>query len=282
MLARACAITVLLTATAYSQVEVTSLLNRPLHALSDSDGSIHMAQQKLELDPKNADLTIALSKAYAAKRQYREAVQTCVRGLAAHPKNADLYLEKGHRELGLREFKAAQTDLTRATQLNPQSLDSFYHLGLAYYFERRFDKAAEQFQLALALAKTSDSLIDCANWAYVSLRRAGQADAAAGVLAKITPDVTNTEPHLFFYLQLLHYYQGKLSEAQVLPKKPTGVDDIEGELSFNTINYGVGNWALYNDHDPARAHAHFETVVAGSAWNSWGFLGSEIELSQKQ
>ena len=114
----------------------------------------------------------------------------------------------------------------------------------------------------------------------MSLRRAGQTEEAANVLKRITPEVKNTEPHLFFYLQLLHFYQGKASEAQVLPGKPAGPSDLEHELSYNTINYGVGNWHLYNG-DRAAARAFFQNVMNGDAWNSWGFIGSELDLAGK-
>ena len=77
---------------------------------------------------------------------------------------------------------------------------------------------------------------------------------------------------------MLHFYQGKLSESEILPPKPSGPADIEGELSFNTINYGVGNWHLYNAA-ASRARPFFQAATSGSAWNSWGFIGSEIELA---
>jgi tetratricopeptide (TPR) repeat protein len=259
--------------------DVTSLLGRKLYGLADDDGSIRAAQQSLASDPKNVALVLQLSKAQAAKRQYREAVTTCTSGLAFAPANADLYLERGHRELGLREFPAALADLKRAVDLNPKQLDEYYHLGLAHYFLREFGEAAESFRSALNLAQTSDSVIDCSNWLYVSLRRARQAEAAANVLTRITPDMKNKEPHLLFYLRLLRFYQGQLSETQVLPPKPTGATDIDGELSFDTVNYGVGNWHLY-DNDPNRARSFFEAVVTGFAWNSWGFIGSEVELAK--
>jgi hypothetical protein len=150
---------------------------------------------------------------------------------------------------------------------------------MAYYFLRQFESASKSFGRALDLAQSSDNLIDCSNWRYVSLRRAGQTAAAAEVLKRITPDVKNKEPHLYFYLQLLHFYQGVISESQVLPPKPSGPNDIEGELSFNTVNYGVGNWHLYNN-DPGHARAFFQNAVNGNAWNSWGFIGSEIELAK--
>ncbi len=152
--------------------ETTSLLGRQLYALPD-DATLAASRQKLAADPKNVNLVLALSNAQAARRQYEEAVITCTAGLKFAPDNADLLLERGHRKLGLREFSAAQADLERAAKLNPEQLNNFYHLGLAFYFQQQFTRAAESFHKALSLARNSDSVIDCSNWLYVSLRRAG-------------------------------------------------------------------------------------------------------------
>ncbi|HKF51992.1 MAG TPA: hypothetical protein VKB26_06745, partial [Candidatus Acidoferrales bacterium] len=195
------------------------------------------------------------------------------------PKNADLYIERGHRELGLREFRSAERDLAHAGALDPSKLDAFYHLGLAHYFQGQFGAAAEAFGKARALAKNNDSLIDCTNWLYVSLRRAGKTAEAAEALKKIGPDVKNTEPHLLFYLRLERFYQGALTEQQVLPAKPADPNDTEAELSFDTVTYGVGNWRFYNNHDAKGAAELFREVVKGNAWNAWGFVGAETELA---
>ena len=207
-------------------LELTSGLGRKLYSLPD-DESVIAARKSLAADPKNVDRVLQLSKAEAARRQYKEAVATSTDGLAFAPKNADLYLERGHRELGLREFNAAMHDLEQATQLAPEMLDAYYHLGLAHYFLSEFDQAAVSFDTARALAKNNDSLIDCSNWLYVSLRRAGKGQKAAEVLTRITPEVKNTEPHLYFYLRLLHFYQGRLTSEAVLPPPPAGPDDLE-------------------------------------------------------
>jgi tetratricopeptide (TPR) repeat protein len=260
--------------------ELTSALGRKLYALPD-DPAVAAARTALAADPKNPALALKLSKALAARRQYNEAVATDTAALASAPNNADLYLERGHRELGLRHFKAAQADLERAAQLDPAMLDAHYHLGLAHYFQGQFAEASEAFTRARDLAKSApqpaDSLIDCTNWLYVSLRRAGEEAEAAAAIARITPDIKNTEPHLFFYLQLLHFYQGKLTGQAVLPPPPNPPGDLESELSFNTVNYGVGNWHLYH-HDTPAALKLFRKVVQGEAWNSWGFVGSETDL----
>jgi Flp pilus assembly protein TadD len=257
-------------------LEVTSGLGRKLYARPD-DETVIAARKSLASDPKNVDLVIRLSKAQAARRQYKEAVATTTLGLAFAPENAELYLERGHRELGLREFKPAMKDLAQAVRLAPENLDAHYHLGLSYYFSGEFDQAAASFDKARSLAKNNDSLIDCSNWLYVSLRRAGKEPGAAKVLERITSDVKNTEPHLYFYLRLLRFYQGQLAAEKVLPPPPSGPEDLEGELSFNTVSYGVGNWILYNGRS-SDAIGLFKKVVNGEAWNSWGFIGSEVEL----
>ena len=258
--------------------QATSLLGRKLYAQKD-DGSIAAARKKLAANPKDVKLILALSQAQAGRRQYREAIATCTKGLQFAPNSADLYIERGHRELGLREFKAAQRDLAHAASLDPTKLDAFYHLGLAHYFQGQFAAAADSLRKALALAKTDDSVIDCSNWLYVSLRRAGQPDQAAQVLKRITPGMKNTEPHLLFYLHLLRLYQGVLSENEVLPPRPASPSDTEAELAFDTMTYGVGNWRLYNNHDPKGAAMLFRKVVTGEAWNAWGFVGSEVALA---
>ncbi len=260
-----------------SSLQVTSALGRKLYSLPD-DESVTTARKKLAADPTNVELVLALSKAEAGRRQYKEAVATCTRGLSIAPKDADLYVERGHRELGLREFGPAMQDLKRATELAPENLDAFYHLGLSHYFLGEFSAAAVAFDAARALAKNNDSLIDTSNWLYVSLRRAGDEAKAAAVLTRITPAVKNTEPHLYFYLSLLHFYQGKVAESDILPP-PAKPNDIEAELRFNTVRYGVGNWHLYH-HETPQAVSLFNEVVQGEAWNSWGFIGSEVELAR--
>lgn len=264
------------TTASHGAFELTSGLGRKLYALPD-DQAILAARKALAADPHNVALILQLSHAQAARRQYREAVRTSTAGLALAPTNADLYLERGHRELGLREFRPAMKDLEQATHFAPQMLDAYYHLGMAHYMLDEFDQAAVAFDHARALAKSDDSLIDCSNWLYVSLQRAGHPQQAAQVLTRITPAVKNTEPHLYFYLRLLHFYQGQFTAAALLPPPPTGPGDIEGELSFNTVSYGLGNWRIYHQDRPA-ALPLFRNVVKGEAWNSWGFIGSEVEL----
>lgn len=259
-------------------LELTSRLGRQLYSQPD-DAAIGAARQQLAAHPNDPKLALVLSLAEANRRQYREAVDTDTRGLRVSPDNVALLIERGHRRVGLRQFAAAQRDLERATTLDPKQLQGWYHLGLAHYFQGQFAAAAAGFRRARNLATNNDDLIDCSNWLYVSLQRAGEAKAAAAVLARIPPGMTNHEPHIAFYLRLIRFYQGALPEAKLRPAKPSDSNDTEAELSYDTVTYGDGNWHLYH-HDAARARELFQSVVSGEAWNAWGFVGSEIDLAR--
>jgi tetratricopeptide (TPR) repeat protein len=260
----------------HGALELTSPLGRKLYALADVP-AIAAAKASLAKDPHNVNLVLQLSKAQAAQRQYREAVATCTKGLVFAPSNADLYVERGHRELGLRRFRAAMIDLEHAATLDPKKLDANYHLALSHYFVGEFDEAAHYFRAALDLEQSDDSIIDCSNWLYVSLRRAGKKEEAAQVLTRITQQMKNTEPHLAAYLRLLRFYQGGITEQEAMAPKPAEPADLEAELAFDTTSYGIGNWHLYNGEIPT-SEKFFKSVVTGEAWNAWGFIGSETDL----
>src|SRR5205085_10942917 len=118
--------------------------------------------------------------------------------------------------------------LSEAVRLDPQNLEAQYPLGMAYYFLRDFKETVAAFEHALNLARSVDSVIDCSNRLFVSLQRAGDSQRAASVLNRIGPDMKNTEPHLLFYLRLLRFYQGKMSEENLLPPVPAAPSALEG------------------------------------------------------
>jgi len=54
--------------------------------------------------------------------------------------------------------------------------------------------------------------------------------------------MTNKEPHTRFDLNLVRFFQGRMSESEALPPEPlAGNPDPEVELAFDTVAYGVGN-----------------------------------------
>jgi tetratricopeptide (TPR) repeat protein len=268
-------------ASAQTKLEVTSKLKAKFSSLPDDKGVVADAQKNLAADPKNPDLLLKLAQAEVSVWEDREAVATLTRALAISPRNAALYTARGHREVPLREFKQARADLTRATELDPKNMEAYYHLGLAHYFLGEFAPAADAFRRAVETAPNTDEIINSTNWLYAALRRAGRTAEASKALDAVPADMTNKEPHTRFYLNLVRFFQGRMSESDALPPEPAaGNADQEVELPFDTVAYGIGNWHLYNG-DTAKAHEYFRRVLKGHVWITWGFVGSERELLRK-
>src|ERR1700722_12714840 len=268
-------------APAQTPLEVTSKLGTKFSSLADDKGAVDAARKHLSADPKNADLLLKLAQAQVSVWQDKEAVETLTHALAISPQDAALYTERGHREVPLRQFTQARADLSRAAEIDPKNMAAYYHLGLAHYFLGEFSEAADSFRHAVETAPNTDEIINSTNWLYAALRRARRTDEAAKALEAVPPEMTNKEPHTKFYLNLVRFFQGRMSEADALPPEPpAGNTDQEGELPFDTVAYGIGNWHLYNG-DTAKAQEYFHRVLKGHVWITWGFVGSEIELSRK-
>lgn len=277
----ALAIALAAAACAQTRPEVTSKLGTKFSSLPDDQDAVAAARKNLAADSKSAGLLLKLAQAQVSVWQDREAVETLTRALAISPRDTGLYTERGHREIPLRRFTQARADLTRAAALDPKNMAAYYHLGLAHYFLGEFSPAADAFRHAVETAPNTDEIVNSTNWLYAALRRAGRAAEAAKALEAVPPDMTNKEPHTKFYLNLVRFFQGRMSEQDALPAEPpAGNTDQEVELPFDTVAYGIGNWHLYNG-DTVKAREYFRRVLKGRVWITWGFVGSETELLRK-
>src|SRR5258706_435443 len=80
--------------------------------------------------------------------------------------------------------------------------------------------------------------------------KTAQAPKALGVAPRSTQ---NEPPQPTFYLTLVRFFQRKMTEAEAVPPEPPADNaDQEGELPFDTVAYGIGNWYL-NNGNPAKA-----------------------------
>lgn len=268
-------------AAAQTKIEVTSKLGSKFSSLPDDKGVVAAAQKNLAADSKSPELLLKLAQSQISVWQDKEAVETLTLALAISPRDAVLYTARGHREVPLRQFTQARADLTRAAELDPKNMEAYYHLGLAHYFLGEFGPAADAFRHAVETAPNTDEIINSTNWLYAALRRAGRTEEAAKALEAVPPEMANKEPHTKFYLNLVRFFQGRMSEADALPPEPpSGNTDQEVELPFDTVAYGIGNWHLYNG-DTAKAQEYFHRVLKGHVWITWGFVGSETELLRK-
>jgi len=262
-------------------LQITSKLGRTFYSLPDDKGVVPAAERALAADPKNVQLILKLAQAQATVWQDKEAAATCTRGLAIDPNNAALLTERGHRELPLRQFEKARADLKRSVELDSKQPEAYYHLGLSHYFLGEFAPAADAFCKGRDFAPSQDSLVNFTNWCYAALRRAGKKDEAAKALEKVPLGMKSNAGHTEFYFNLVRFYQGQKREDEILPPAPKDPADTEAELAYDTVTYQVGNWHLYNG-EAAKAREYFQRVSKGNVWITWGYIGSELEVSKQR
>lgn len=264
-------------AAAQPKFEAMSLLGRRLESqATDDKGAIAAAQSAVNSDLGNVSLIVKLSQAQASVWQSKEAAETCTKALAEHPDNIDLLTERGHRYVALRRFKDAKTDLEHAVKLGSKNPETFYHLGLAYLFLQDYKSASDAFcDKGFPLAENDDAKVNFTNWCYATSVRAGLKDKANQAIAWVGP--TSPTGHSAHYYSLVRFFQKNKTEAEIVPA--SAGSDIESELQFTTIAFGVANWYMANG-DTAKAKAYFERIVKGKVWGTWGFVGSEVELAR--
>ena len=261
---------------AQPKFEVTSLLGKRLESQVDEKGVVAAARQALAADPTNIGFVLKLSAAQASMWMQKEAVATCEEALKAHPDNIELLTELGHRRLALRQFAASKRDLARAVMLGSKNPETFYHLGLAHLFLGEYKAASQQFcDEGLPLAQNEDSKVNFTNWCYATSRRAGSTEKANQAIAWV--GAKEPAGHSAFYYNLVRFFQKAKTEAEVVPA--SAGTDMESELRFTTIAFGVANWYLANG-DKAKAREYFERITQGKVWGTWGYVGSEVELAR--
>lgn len=264
--------------------EVVSLLGAKLYARPDEKGAAKAALEKLSEDPKNIDNIIALGKAQADIWRYHDAIETYTRGIQLAPENALLYRHRGHRYISTRQFRKATDDLQKAATLDGKSFDIWYHLGLAYYLQGEFRRAARAYESCLKVvadpargekAQTDDSLVAIADWLYMTYRRAKREGDAASLLQRITPELNVKENKDYFHRLL--FYKGLKSEEDVVNVEHAKDKD----LAMATLGYGVANWHSYNGQKE-KARELFREIVSGKHWPAFGFIAAEAELARKK
>jgi tetratricopeptide (TPR) repeat protein len=88
-------------------------------------------------------------KAYADAAEYYRAAL----GKTYHkPLRVTLFNKLGIVELQMMQYHQAQKDFERAIKSNHKSAEAHNNLGAAYYLQKRYDKAVEQYKKALRLS----------------------------------------------------------------------------------------------------------------------------------
>lgn len=279
--------------------EATSLLGRKLsappltlEARTRMEAQLATAVAEREKNRDDADALIWVGRRTAYLGRFREAIGIYTDGINQHPNDARMYRHRGHRYLTVREIDLAIADFEKAVSIitagggqpdqvepdgqpNARNIPTstlhsniYYHLALGYYFKRDYVRAADGWRKARDVVRNADNLVAASHWLYLSLRRAGQAEAAAAVLAPIDARLEVIENGSYHSLLLM--YKGERTPEDVLK--------AAGEGSGATaVRYGVSAWYLINGKR-REAEQLWATILAGSDWPSFGHLAAEAEV----
>lgn len=261
----------------------------------DFDTKLNEARELFEKDPESADRIIWLGRRTAYLGRYKDAIAIYTAGIRQFPADARLYRHRGHRFITLRCFDDAIADFEKASKLikgrpdeiEPDGLPNarniptstlqsniWYHLGLAHYLKRDFNRALTAYREAEKVSTNADMVVATTHWLYMTLRRLGREDEASKTAAAIKDDldvIENTD-----YYKLLRVYKGNVAAATLLQEINRPADS----LSNSTVGYGLGNWFLYNGQ-PAEAKKLFQQITAGNQWASFGYIAAETELNRQ-
>ncbi len=286
------------TPTKPNEAQAISLLGRVLHApkLDDPtrkkfEKSLEIARNNVQKNPHDAEAIIWYGRRTAYLGEFRKAIDIFSAGIEKHPHDPRLYRHRGHRYITIREFDRAIADFERAAGLIAKTPDTiepdgmpnernipvstlhtniWYHLGLAYYLKEDLKNALRAYQECLKISKNNDMLVATTHWMYMTLKKLGQDETAQKLLEPIKKNMDIVENQ--GYYRLLRFYQGKLTEKELLSGSFSWIDDPG-------VKYGLGTW--YACHrKPQKALKIFKEVIESSNWSTFGHIASEAQLSR--
>jgi len=277
-----------------SAYEAISLLGDTLRSNPPSAELVERArvyEENFKADP-SVDNWIWHGRFIAYQGKYNEAIAFYGKGIEKFPNDARLYRHRGHRYISIREFDKAIADFTKAAELrqgmeneiepdgapNAQNIpvsslhgNIYYHLGLAHYLKGELEPALAAYKNAVAASRMDDNIVSGTHWIYMMLRLMGRDEEAKAALEPINKDMKIIEN--FAYHELCLFYKGEMTLEEV-----TKAGD--GALSSNdAVNYGIGNWFLYND-DTEKAREVYVAILAKKGWASFGYIAAEADLNR--
>jgi len=201
-----------------------------------STGVMHLREGRVDLaleefkkavkeDPKNPYFQKGLGLAYAAKRQWKDAIAAFRKALELNPYYVDVrndlamaLIGSGDREAGKKEFLTAYSDPT-----NPTPEISAKNLGQAYLEEKNYGEAVSWFRTSLNRNKGyADPYIGIAE-AMIASNRLDEAVAQLEAGVKEIPE----DPNLVLALGQAYFKAGRFGEArtrleEAVRKDPAG------------------------------------------------------------
>lgn len=280
----------------HAQQPCDSIVLPSFSATVKADYEQKLADAKLawEKDSLNADALIWYGRRTAYLGNYMEAIQLFSKGIAQHSGDARFYRHRGHRYITVRCFDKAIADFEKAAalvkgksdEIEPDGMPNarntptstlqsniWYHLGLAYYLQGNFKKAAGAYKSCLAVSKNNDMYVATANWYYITLRGLKRNKDAAALLATIDPAMDLIENKDYLEILLLYKNGVGVSDPMQLMQEQSG-------LRSATFGYGLAMYCLLSGVGKEKTKQVLEKVLESGQWAGFGFIAAEAAIKK--
>ena len=269
-----------------------SLLGHPLYSKAPTKKALSgyaRAYREAQANPRDPSNTIWLGRFEAYCGKYNRAIATYTSGIKTHPDDPRLLRHRGHRYISIRKLDLAIADLEKAAKLIEGTADQvepdgmpnaknipvsslhtniWYHLGLAYFCNNEFEKAAAAYEKGLSACQNDDMLVAFTHWAYMTYRQLGDKEAAAKVLEPIKDEMNVIESFDYHKLCLL-YKKLKTVDEIVAAETP------ESNGSSEALQFGIANWYLSETEDEDKASKMLEKLCRSESWAAFGCIAAE-------
>lgn len=113
------------------------------------------------------------------------AVQRLTENITAEPHNPQLYIRRGMASFQLGNIAASIGDFDQAEQLNPGLTPYLWQRGIAYYYAKRFEEGAKQFEADMTV---NGHDVEETVWRYLCQAQLRGASAARDNLIPVRDD----------------------------------------------------------------------------------------------
>ncbi|NRB64678.1 MAG: tetratricopeptide repeat protein, partial [Saprospiraceae bacterium] len=248
-----------------------------------------LAKEAHNENPDDPDALIWFGRRAAYLGHYDEAIDIFTSGIKSHPEDARMYRHRGHRYISTRQYDKAIVDFEKAVTLiagqadevEPDGLPNsrniplstlhgniWYHLGLAFYLKNDMDNALRAFSNRTVTERYDDNIVSGGHWLFMILSRQGKTEEANEAISAVHPKMDIIENDSYY--QMCLFYKNLIPESELIMDDPTS-------SSANVLNYGLGNWYLYQKQDTATAKKYYAQLLETGNKYAFAYLAAESD-----
>lgn len=222
-----------------------------------NEAKIAKIRAALNAEPDNAQLWMELGMEYS-QSLFEESIRDYSVAIGLSPFNGEYYFHRGRKYLSTDQFPEALADFHASLCLDCVDGQSWHYLGVALYYLEQYAEAARYFRKALEMNEKNGD--DCVwpevDWMWMSLMRAGDAQAARQALDLVEDDAYSSESDMA-YKKRVRLYKG-VDDIDFFLKNVSTVDPLDTVTEL----YGAANYYMFIAPDAAKATEMLDRTLA--------------------